>query len=368
MDVDQDISVAGKDGTRTVERPLRVGWIGSGFVGQVAHLANYSQLPNVKISALAELRPKLGRQVADHLGIAELYPNHLELLAAQRGQLDGVVAIVRREHTASVALDVLEAGIPLFTEKPMAPTLDQGEKLVAAAKAAGVLYSNGFMRRHDDGVKLAKNAINDMRKSGEIGEPVFLRCYCFGGGDYCNISGDIKTSEPPPRHRILPIAPDWVPHKLEKDYERFLNVFVHDINLLRFLADESPVVNYVQYGPTSGSVGLEFQEFPGVFEFAHLDTNQYWEEGIEIIFSKGRIKIELAPAFLRNQPARVEITKELSPTNMQSTLPRAGWAWAFRNQAAAFAKNVATGTPSIASGEDSLNDLAIVESIWKKIV
>jgi predicted dehydrogenase len=105
-----------------------------------------------------------------------------------------------------------------------------------------------------------------------------------------------------------------------------------------------------------------------VFEFAHLDTDQYWQEGVEIIFSKGRIKVELAPAFLRNQPARVEITKERSSTNSQSTFLKGGWTWAFRNQALAFAKNIATGTPSIASGEDSLNDLAIVESIWERIL
>ena len=357
-----------KDNENTFVRPLQLGWIGSGFVGQVAHLASFSQIPNVKISALAELRPKLGRLVSERLRIDSLYPDHEELLADQKGQLDAVVAIVRREHTASVALDVLEAGLPLLTEKPMEPTFDQGEKLVRAANAAGVLYSTGFMRRHDDGVKLAKVALDEIRESGEIGEPVFFRCYCFGGGDYCNIARDIETDEPPPRHRMLPIAPDWVPHKLEKEYERFLNVFVHDINLMRFLTGESPVVNSVQYRPTSGSGCIVFHNFPGVCEFALLDTDQYWEDGVEIIFSKGRIKIDLAPAFLRNQPARVEITKELSFANSQSTFPKPGWTWAFRNQALAFVENIVSGTPSIASGQDSLNDLLVVERIWEKII
>ena len=40
---------------------IKIGWIGSGFVGQVAHLNSFYSLPNVKIVALSELREKLGR-------------------------------------------------------------------------------------------------------------------------------------------------------------------------------------------------------------------------------------------------------------------------------------------------------------------
>jgi predicted dehydrogenase len=347
---------------------LRVGWIGSGFVGQLAHLHNYIGLPEIKITDLAELRPNLGKMVCDRFDIQNVYPSHKELLLEKRSELDAVVAIVRREHTASVAMDVLSAGLPLFTEKPMAPTVDQGQKLVSLAKTAGVTYATGFMRRHDDGVKLAKTIFDDMRVSKEMGDPLFFRCYCFGGGDYCNISGDIKTTEPAPRDRILPIAPDWVPVRLEREYERFLNVFVHDINLIRFFTEEDPVIDRVQYRPDSGSVGLNFGEFPGVFEFAHLDTDQFWEEGVEIIFSRGRIKVALAPAFLRNQPACVEITKESASGGIESMHPRTGWTWAFKNQASAFLENVARGTTPIASGEDSLRDLIVVENIWKKII
>ena len=61
-------------------------------------------------------------------------------------------------------------------------------------------------------------------------------------------------------------------------------------------------------------------------------------------------------------------TKELSFANSQSTFPKPGWTWAFRNQALAFVENMVSGTPSIASGQDSLNDLLVVEHIWEKIL
>ena len=208
------------------KRKIRVGLVGSGFIGQVAHLASYVDLPNVELVGLAELRPKLGKLVADRFNIPKLYDSHRNLLADQASQLDAVVAIVRREHTVSVAKDILQAGIPLFTEKPMAPTVAQGNSLVSISRELDCLYVTGFMRRHDEGVQLARTAFQDILSSGELGDPVLFRCYCFGGGDYCNISGQIRTEEPQPRHRELPIAPAWVPEALEKEYERFLNVFV----------------------------------------------------------------------------------------------------------------------------------------------
>ena len=342
--------------------------MGTGFVGQVAHLVNYADMSNVKLESIAELRGNLGAKVARRYGIERQFPDHRAMIEGANGELDAVVAIVRREHTATVALDILEAGIPLFTEKPMAPTVAQGEELVAAAEKAGVLYSVGFMRRYDDGVQAAKKVFQELVRTEELGKPLLMRCFCFGGGDYCNISGNIRTTEPAPKRQLRPISPEWIPRSSEKEYESFLNVFVHDINLIRFLADETPIITGVDYRENSGVIGLGFDAYPGVFEFAHLQTDRYWEEGVEIIFSKGRIKLELCPAFLRNQPARVEIVKEVNNGNSSVISPQGDWTWAFKNQAAAFVDNVISKTPSIASGEDSLGDLVIIEKIWEKIL
>ena len=46
-----------------LEKKIRLAWIGSGFVGQVAHLSSFSSLPNVEIVALSELREKLGKKI-----------------------------------------------------------------------------------------------------------------------------------------------------------------------------------------------------------------------------------------------------------------------------------------------------------------
>ena len=44
--------------------PLNIGMIGAGFVGQLAHLANYADIPECRVLGLAEVRPKLRELVS----------------------------------------------------------------------------------------------------------------------------------------------------------------------------------------------------------------------------------------------------------------------------------------------------------------
>ena len=346
---------------------LKLGWVGSGFIGQVAHLSNYIEIPNVEILALAELRPKLGDIACKKYGIPRYYKDHKALL--EDPDIEAIVAIVRRQHTAFVALEILNKGFHLFTEKPMAPTVDQGQMLVNAAVKNNCIYVTGYMRRHDEGVQLAKQKFNDLIESGELGDMLYFRAYSFGGNDYCNInSGYTGSDEPPPNHYIWPIAPDWVPKELENDYERFNNISIHNVNLIRYFFEATPKITHVDYFGDSGTITLNYGKFKGVFEFAYLQTDKFWEEGIEIYFTYGCLKLKLPPAFLKNQAATVSVYKDKKNEPMESINTKPNWTWSFKRQAESFIKTVLTANESIASGAGGLEDLRFIEDVWRHIV
>ena len=163
------------------KKVVKLGWIGSGFVGQVAHLFSFNNIPDVKIVALSELRPKLGHLVCKKYSIPNYYSDHKELL--KRNDLDGVVAIVRRYHTAPLAKEILKKGFNLFTEKPMAATFVQAKSLVQISNKQKLKYIIGNMRRHDEGVLIAKKYFEKYKKSKELGEIISFRTFCFAGGD-----------------------------------------------------------------------------------------------------------------------------------------------------------------------------------------
>jgi len=350
-----------------MKNKLKLGWVGSGFIGQVAHLSNYVEIPNVEILALAELRPKLGAIACKKYGIPRYYKDHNALL--EDTDIEAIVAIVRRQHTASVALDILNKGYHLFTEKPMAPTVKQAQKLVDAAKNNNTIYVTGYMRRHDNGVQYAKKIFDEVMNSGELGDILYFRAYSFGGNDYCNINAGFSGSdEPPPNHFILPIAPEWMPSELENEYERFNNTFIHNINLIRYFYNDTPKISHVNYTKEAGTISLNFGKYNGVFEFAYLQTEQLWEEGIEIYFSHGCLSLKIPPAFLKNQPAVVMLRNDKKGQGLNSMKQNTGWSWSFKNQAESFVDTILSGSESISSGQDGIEDLKLIEDIWKHII
>ena len=164
------------------------------------------------------------------------------------------------------------------------------------------------------------------------------------------------------------MAPDWLPEKLENEFERFLNVFIHDINLIQYLFDSLPEIKNVDYHKLAGTLNLEFNNIPGVFEFGCLETNRFWAEGVDIYFEHGQMQIKLPPAFLINYPATVNIHKDKSDKSIETIYPKSDWTWSFMKQAESFVEVVLSGDKSIASAEDGLQDIEFVENVWKKII
>src|SRR5258706_15974669 len=101
---------------------VRIGMIGAGMIGQLAHLSNYVRTPGCRVTALAELRPDLGKAAMDTFGVPKMYGSHREMLAAN--EIDATVVVTRRPATGPVVLDVLNAGKHVLSEKPMAHTTD----------------------------------------------------------------------------------------------------------------------------------------------------------------------------------------------------------------------------------------------------
>src|SRR3954454_24799592 len=112
----------------TTQRTITIGLIGAGMVGQLAHLANFTGLHGCRVGALAELRPDLAQAAATRFGVPTIYPSHRELL--QDSAIEAGVGVPRPPATGPIVLDALNSGRHVLSEKPMAHTVAQGEKLV----------------------------------------------------------------------------------------------------------------------------------------------------------------------------------------------------------------------------------------------
>jgi predicted dehydrogenase len=341
-------------------KTLAVGVVGAGFVGQLAHIANLCAYERCRVVALTDLRPELSRQVATRYGIPRVYPSHRELL--DDAEIEAVVVVTMRPATGPIVLDALRSGRHVLSEKPMAHTVEQGERLVHAARERDLRYSVGFMKRHDPGVAIARDVLREYRDgSSSLGALQFVRAYSMHGDVGLEVARTVMSDEPRPGGLdVWPTAPAWLGAEAGEDYAAFLNVHGHAVNLLRFLVGDPLALEAA--GPRTGAVRalrFELTGIPGVLEMRDF-ANGPWTEGVDAYFERGSVHLTLPPPFASEACARVELrdrsgVREIVPATRD---------WAFRRQAMAWVDDCLEGRTPIASGEDSLADLAVAEGIW----
>ena len=341
---------------------LNIGMIGAGFIGQLAHLMNYVETKRCKVLGLAEFRPVLREKVAARYGIPRTYAAHHELLADR--DIDAVVVVTPRAYTAPVVLDCLRAGKHVLSEKPMAGNVEQGRQLVDAAKGKGVHYCVGYMKRLDEGVQLAKQILDELIASGELGPVQYVRTHCYMGNSYCNAGGHVVSDERPEYSESgWALSPGWLPREWEKSFAAYVNTYSHNTNLLRYLFGKHSRVEFAHLDAGAGQVAiLSFDSFIASIETG-ATSFRGWDEVTEIFFADGRLTIKTPPALLKNVPASVELYKA---GNIQQIIsPQCNWTWAFKRQSESFVNCVLDNSATVISAEEALEDLTLIEEIWR---
>ena len=230
------------------DRKAGIGFLGTGFMGQLAHLDNYAGNPDCEVVALAEVRPRLARAVAEKYGVKKVYADHHDLLADP--DVQAVVCCQPWHKNYPLGKQVLAAGKSLITEKPMVTRLDEGQELVALAKQQGVIYAVGFMKRYDPGVQLARQTIHDLIQTGELGALRMVDAYCYAGDWLQNVGHPIMVEEDTQAPPVVKRYPDHVPPERQDTYDYLINVFAHNVNLIRYLlpSGEMTVANGLFHG------------------------------------------------------------------------------------------------------------------------
>ena len=343
-----------------MNNPVKVGFVGGGFMGQLAHLTNYVASDRCEVVALAELRPQLAQLVADKHHIPKVYADSSQL--AQDDDVEAVVAILPFGLNDRVTCELLAAGKHVFIEKPMAASVEAARRMVKAAQEGQALLMVGFMKCYDPGVVQAKQIIDEVGRTGQLGEITFVRAHCFGGEWTGGLSGQITTDESYPQVAMTP-PPAWLDNSLHGAFGRFINVYSHNTNLLRFLLDVPLEVSDVNLAHNCWLISFDTGQYAISLEAGALSAHA-WDEHTRIYFEHGWIDIATPMPLLRNVPAQVTVYE--ANGNKQITQPLADWKWAFREEAEHFLECIQAGHQPRTSGVDSLRDMEIAEEVFRR--
>lgn len=137
---------------------VKVGILGAGFIGRI-HALNLKRDPRVDLVGVADTIPAAAARLAGEAGTRSL--DGLSTLI-DAGAQAVFVCTPNSQHVQPV-VSALDAGLHVFSEKPMATSLEGAARVRAAARRARGLYQIGFNRRFANVYRFAKQRIDDGR-------------------------------------------------------------------------------------------------------------------------------------------------------------------------------------------------------------
>ena len=155
---------------------LRAAVIGVGYLGQF-HAEKLAALESVELVAVVDADAARARQIAGKHGCEALADPR-----ALQGRVDLVSIAVPTDGHHDVALPLLEAGVHLLVEKPIARSLEEADAMLAAARRGGALLAVGHLERFNPAFRALAAAST---------KPLFIDCERLSGFKERGIDVDV---------------------------------------------------------------------------------------------------------------------------------------------------------------------------------
>jgi predicted dehydrogenase len=150
--------------------PVRIGVVGLGYWGpNVAR--NFSDLPGCVLVWCCDSSEAAGERVRGRFAGVRFTRDIEELLSDP--DLDAIALATPVSTHGELALRVLAAGKHCFVEKPLAQSVGEAERAVAAARQSGRVLMVGHLLEYHPGVQKLKH----LSDTGELGDRIY---YIYG--------------------------------------------------------------------------------------------------------------------------------------------------------------------------------------------
>lgn len=176
-----------------MEAPVRIGVIGIGNMGR-NHVRVLSELPQADLVAVAD--PSDGAlEIMRRSRRVRTYLDYAEML--DREDLEAVVVAVPTSFHEEVVHAAMARGLHFLVEKPLAPTVEAAQRIVATAGEKDLVASVGHIERYNPALDALRRGI----VAGEIGRVFQLRA--------------VRAGPLPDRIRDVGVIVDLATHELD---------------------------------------------------------------------------------------------------------------------------------------------------------
>lgn len=299
------------------QTPLKAGVAGAGVMGR-NHARVLADLRDFDLTAVFDPDAPTAQGVAS-LYDATPFTTAQDFVAAG---LDAAVVATPNRHHADLSVALLEKGVHVLVEKPIAATVADARRMIDAAKANGRVLMVGQVERFNPAVEAVKRAID---------------------GDEI-ISIQITRVGPfPPRMGEVGVV---------------IDLAVHDIDIIRHLTDSEITEVQPQLARTKAeredTALLQFRLASGAI--AHITTNWVTPYKVRTLQVATKTKFVVADLITR------QVTEYFGQQPDGSYQTRAVNSWPaepLKKELEAFAHAIRTGESPAVTGEDGLRNLEV---------
>jgi predicted dehydrogenase len=241
--------------------PLRAGVVGAGVFGGY-HAKKYVELDGVTLVGVYDVDLARAEALAGPLG-AKAFDDIDAFLAT----VDVVTVAAPAVHHAAPALAALKAGKPVYSEKPLAVSPDDADKMVAAAAKAGVPLACG----HQERVVFQAMGLLDIPE-----QPLRLEA--------------VRRGTPSDRNLDVSVV---------------LDLMIHDIDLALAICEGEPIAVEGE-GAITRSTALEWVKAEATFDngftavFDSSRVAEARERTMKVVYPSGEVEIDFLARTFRN--------------------------------------------------------------------
>lgn len=163
---------------RAESRPLRLGLVGNGNRGIIA-LRAAEEDPAAAVVAVADPHPRAQERAVERFGPGVAVRSGVEGMLGEG--LDAAFVTSLDHQHAEHAVALMEAGVDVFVDKPMATTVADADRMLRTARATGSRLYVGHNMRHMPVIALMQRLVAE----GRVGKVKAIWCRYFvgDGGD-----------------------------------------------------------------------------------------------------------------------------------------------------------------------------------------
>ncbi len=337
---------------------VRLGVVGIGNIASL-NVAGYLAHDRCDVVALCDPRESAAKAKAEEWGVERVYTELDDLLAAD--DIDAVEILTHTSLHREHVLAAVAAGKHVSCQKPMANSVDEAEEMLAAARAAGVVFRVSECDVHYPPLLKARQLIAD----GAIGTPTMLRMKTVVGRTDSSFQMGMDphgyiwrfNDRSPAGHLFDDMVHKYAVAQWLFDEEvRSVQAVVRQGELFF----EAPTAAFWEYGRDDLLGMMEVTYAPGMY----IRSDYYGaDEFFEIQGTEGFIWVTRCTGKMLDMPAVVLYGADGTTTSFANV--DADWASGFRGASAHFVDSLIAGTQPDMTGEQAIDVLRLCFAVYE---